>query len=148
MPCLAHVLTVSGGLAEIGGLILVVVEIVKVQRREFPEHRGWVVRSLAAMREAGQGIADEVRRVLRREPERGDVTVHAAPAGASARTAGGNVTSKGVKGPAPTLVERVERLEREIGSLTSKRQQTAGRCARRHGRPSRARTPLRARSGP
>ena len=54
MPCLAHLVTVVGGLAEIGGLILVIVEIAKVQRREFPEHRGWVRQTLGWLRRLGR----------------------------------------------------------------------------------------------
>jgi outer membrane murein-binding lipoprotein Lpp len=116
VPCLAHVVTVAGGLAEIIGLALVIAEIVKVQRREIPEHRVWVVRSLAAVRRAGQEIADEVGRLLRREPERRDATVHAVSAG-SAVAGGGNVTATVIRGPAPTLAQRVERLEAEIQRL-------------------------------
>jgi hypothetical protein len=116
MPCLAHVLTVLGGLAEIAGLSLVVVEIIKVQRREIPEHQVWVVRSLAAMRRAGQGIADEVGRLLRGEPERRDATVHVAALRGSA-TASGSATGTLTVGPPPTLPERVERLEAEIRRL-------------------------------
>ena len=54
VPCLSHVLTVLGGVAEIGGLVLVIVEIAKVQRREFPEHRGWVKRALEWLRRLGR----------------------------------------------------------------------------------------------
>lgn len=116
VPCLGHVLTVVGGLTEIGGLALVVVEIVKVQRREIPEHRGWVVRSLAAMREAGSVLAVEVARMLRRQPRRRDVTIDAGPASISV-SAGGAVVTTGKAGPAPTLRQRIERLEREIRRL-------------------------------
>jgi hypothetical protein len=113
---LANVLTVLGGLAEISGLALVIAEIVKVQRREIPEHRGWVVRSLAAMRRAGDALADEVRRLLLRRPEPQDATVHVAAMRGSA-TGGGSVTGTVTVGSAPTLAQRVERLEAEIRRL-------------------------------
>jgi outer membrane murein-binding lipoprotein Lpp len=95
---------------------LVIAEIVKVQRREIPEHRGWVVRSLAAMRAAGNGLADEVARLLRREPERHDATVHVAALSGTA-TAGGTTTGTLTVASAPTLAERVERLEAETRRL-------------------------------
>jgi len=119
VPCFANILTVVGGLAEIVGLGLVIAEIVKVQRREIPEHRVWVVRSLATMRAAGRGIADEVARLLRREPERRDATVHAAAIGGSAVAGGGSVTATVTTGPAPTLAERVEAETRRLDEQTA-----------------------------
>jgi hypothetical protein len=110
------VLTVLGGVAEIFGLALVITEIVKVQRREIPEHRGWVVRSLAATRRAGDALAHEVRRLLRRGPEPQDATVHIAALRGSA-TGRGSVTGTLTVGSAPTLAQRVERLEAEIRRL-------------------------------
>jgi hypothetical protein len=117
VPCLAHVLSVAGGLAEVGGLVVVIVEIVKVQRREIPEHQGWVVRSLAAMREAGQGIAEEVGRLLRGEPERRDATIHTGGAALSGTSGGGSSVTGTLTVGSPTLAERVERLEAEIHRL-------------------------------
>jgi hypothetical protein len=54
VPCFAHLLTIAGGLTEIGGLGLVIAEIINVQRREFPERRGWVRSALAWLRRLGR----------------------------------------------------------------------------------------------
>jgi hypothetical protein len=103
LPCLADILVVTGGAAEVGGLILVVAEIINVQRREFPEHRGWVTRTLAWL-----------RRVFRRTPSH---VYMKAGTGVATASGGGATVTVGKPGPAPTLEERVERLERDTRAL-------------------------------
>jgi hypothetical protein len=115
MPCLAHVLTVLGGLAEIGGLLLVIVEIVKVQQREFPQHRGWVRRTLAWM-----------RRVFRKPPAQ---TVHVTGIGSA--EAFGNVSLEVTRGPATTLEGRVERVDKQIEDFKRKQREDKAEVERR-----------------
>jgi hypothetical protein len=106
VPCLAHVLTIVGGLAEIGGLALVVVEIIKVQRREFPQHRGWVRRALGWLRRLG------------RKPETRYVTGAVSLAAVTSAGAGAVVEK-----PPQTLADRVKRLERLLDELRQLGQQ-------------------------
>jgi len=101
MPCLAHSLSIAGGVFEICGLVLVVAEISKVQRHEFPERQGRIRRSLAGLRQ----------RLKRRRPHMTTV-VHAG--GATASGSGGVTAVIGVPGPPPTLEQRIERLEEDF----------------------------------
>jgi hypothetical protein len=100
--CLSHLLTVAGGVAEVGGLGLVIAEISKVQRREFPEHRGWVKRSLAWLR--------------RLTGQKRSHTVHLAGSASARGNARGVLSVSGSAGPPPTLEQRVERLEADLRS--------------------------------
>jgi len=109
-------MTVVGGVAEISVLVLVVVELVKVQRREIPEHRGWVVRSLSAMRSAGSALAGEVRSLLGGAPVRTDATIHTHAARVSL-SGSGSLSVTGTAGSRPSLPARVARLEAELRRL-------------------------------
>ena len=101
-------LTILGGAAEIGGFVLVWVELVLTQRREFPGYRPIHHRALTW-----------VRRKLGRHKSS---TVHLSGLVGSA-TASGTATLTVTSALATTLEERIARVEVEMRDLQRKQQE-------------------------
>jgi hypothetical protein len=92
----SEALAIIGALFEIGGFALVAIEIVRVQKREFPERRLWIERLLD--------------RIHVRRPGTQTIEVEGIQASAAGLSADVELRLP----PDATIEQRVEKLEREI----------------------------------